>query len=251
MLWTWVLVGILIGEIALYGILVTSKARLPYEITSPARTKVFFYVLCFCLFIMGGISFFSYRETQRRLVELTLLSDRFTVIGNLETSVLRMESTQRGFLLTGRDAFLEPYYRHKMTIPVKCDELKRLYDGTVDANRINELCVLITNKIMTLDRNIELKKSGKKNDLEEAVLLSEGKNTMEAVILMGRDLEDRGIVDHRGIMDGLWALGTVRVYMSFTLMVAALVQMALAAVLGRSKTPPQPLGPAAGETFFP
>jgi CHASE3 domain sensor protein len=251
MLWTWVLVCILIGEIALYAILATSRARLPYEIVSPVRTKVFFYVLCFFLFIVGGISFFSFREIQGRLTELDLISARFMAIGAIETSVLRMESTQRGFLLTGRDVFLEPYYRHKESIPGKCDELKRLYSGTVDANRINELCILITNKLVTLEKNIEIKKSGQKNELEEALLFSEGKNTMEAVVLMGRDLEDRDIADYRKIMAGLWALGSVRVYMSFTLMIAALVQMALAAILGRSQTPLPSDGHVGGEAFLP
>jgi CHASE3 domain sensor protein len=172
-------------------------------------------------------------------------------IGDIETAVLRMESTQRGFLLTGRDVFLEPYYRRRRSIPENCDELKRLYDGTVDASRISELCILITNKMTTLEKNIELKKSGTRNEVEEALLISEGKNTMEAVILMGRDLEDRGIADYRKIMAGLWTLGSVRVYMSFTLMVAALVQMALAAILGRSQTPIPSAGYANGETFLP
>jgi CHASE3 domain sensor protein len=249
------LVCILIGEIALYGILATSKAQLPYEIISPARTKVFFYVLCFCLFTMGGISFFSYRDTVKRLNDLDLLSDRFMAIGDIETSILRMESTQRGFLLTGQDTFLVPYYRHKATIFEKCEKLKEIYRGVIDADRVNELCILVDNKVMTLERNIELKKSGKKSELEEALLLSEGKNTMETMILMGRDLGTRGIVDYRKVMAGLRALGSVRIYMSFTLMVAALVQMALAAILGRSRTPPVqssiPSEPISNETFLP
>lgn len=249
MLWTWVFVCLLVGEILLYFILTSSKKVFPFEVTKPIRVKIFFYVLCLCLFIMGGISFFSYRDTQHRLTDLDLLSNRFMAIGDVETTILRMESTQRGFLITGRKAYLDPYNKNREKIPGQCEYMKKLYQGTIDQRRVEELCTIINNRIGVLERNIEIKSTGKKEDIEQALLINEGKNTTEMIVIMGRDLEDRGIADYRKIMDGLWALGSVRVYMSFTLMIAALIQMIFAAILGRSRTSirPQPIG----ETFFP
>lgn len=251
MLWTWVFVCLLIGELVLYFALAVSKKVFPYEVTSPFRTKVFFYVLCLALFIMGGISFFSYRDTQHRLRDLDLLSDRFLAIGELETTILRMESTQRGFLITGQKTYLDPYYKNKERIPAQCESVKKLYLGTLDQLRAEELCNLVNNRVITLEKHIEVKNAGKREDVEQALLTNEGKNTTEMIVLNGRDLEDRGITEYRTIMSGLWALGGVRVYMSFTLMIAALVQMILAAILGRSKTPIQPSGLNSREPFFP
>jgi CHASE3 domain sensor protein len=251
MLWTWVFVCLLLGEMALYFILSTSKKVFPYEVTSPFRTKIFFYVLCLALLVMGGISFFSYRGTQQGLRELDLLYNRFTAIGDLETTVLRMESTQRGFLITGQKLYLDPYYKNKEKIHDQCESIKKFYLGTLDQRRVEELCTLINNRIITLERNIELKSTGKKEDLDKALAINEGMNTTEMIVLTGRDLENRGMDEYRKIMDGFWALGSVRVYMSFTLMIAALVQMILAAILGRSRTPIQSSEPISGETFSP
>jgi CHASE3 domain sensor protein len=240
MLWTWVFVCLILGEIALYFILSTSKKVFPYEVTNPFKAKVFFYVLCVALLIMGGVSFFSYRDTQHRLRELDLLSNRLLAIGDLETTILRMESTQRGFLITGQKSYLDPYYRNKEKIPDLCESVKKLYQGTLDQRRAEEMCTLVNNRIIVLEKNIEIKSSGKKEVVEEALLFNEGKNTTEMIVLTGRDLEDRALAEYRNVMGGLWALGSVRVYMSFTLMIAALIQMVLAAILGRSKTPIQP-----------
>ena len=68
-------------------------------------------------------------------------------------------------------------------------------------------------------------------------------------MLTGRDLEDRSIVEHREIIDGFLTLGYARMYMGLTIMMAALVQMILAAILGRSRTPIR--SELAGEAFFP
>ena len=251
MLWTWVFVCLLLGEFVLYFILATSKKVFPYEVTRPFRTKVFFYVLCMALFVMGGISFFSYKATQQRLTDLDLLANRFVAIGDVETTILRMESTQRGFLITSDKTYLDPYYKSKEKIPGQCERVRSLYVGTIEQSRSEELCILIERKIVTLEKNIEIKNTGKREDIQAALLVNEGKNTMEMIVLAGRDLEDRGIADYRKIMDGLWSLGNARVYMSFTLMVAALGQMLLAAILGRSKTSIQSHELAPGETFFP
>jgi CHASE3 domain sensor protein len=235
MLWTWVLVCLLVGELLLYFILSSTKKVFPYEITSPVKSRVFFYTLCLGIFVMGGISFFSYRDTQERLRQLDLINDRFLAIAEVENEILQMESSQRGFLITGRKTYLAPYAKQKKTIHEKCEAVQKLYHGTVDQRRVEELCTLLNDRLITLEKNIELKETGKKEALEQALLLNEGKNTMEILIMTGRDLEDREIATYRRIMSGLWTLGSVRVYMSFMLMVFALIQIGLAAALGRSK----------------
>ena len=251
MVWTWVLVCLVIGELLVYFILAASRKVFPHEITSPVKSKLFFYILCLCLFVMGGVSFFSYNNTIHRLKDLDLISRRFLAIGETENTILRMESAQRGFLLTSKKAYLDPYYKNKDMMHEKCETVKRLYYGTIDQTRAEELCNLVDKKLITLERNIELKNKGTKDEIEQALILNEGKNTAEMIILIGRDLEDREIAEYNNLVAGFWTLGRLRVYLSIVLMVAALTQVGMAAVLGRSRTPPPSSSPPSSEAFFP
>jgi CHASE3 domain sensor protein len=200
---------------------------------------------------MGGISFFSYTETQKRLQDLDAVYGQIVALVEVGDTIMLMESSQRGFLITGSQNYLDPYNKLRETMDRKLEATKKLYENTLDQSRVNALSELIKERIVILDRNIEIKKTGKEEAIEQNLLMKEGRNTMDMIVVTGRDLQDRRRTEREKIVSGFRALGSVRVYMSFTLMVAALVQMLFAAILGRSKIPIQPYRPASDETFFP
>lgn len=249
MLWTWVLVCLIGGELLLYFILTASKALLPFQVTPPIKTKVFFYALCLCLFMIGGVSFFSFSDTHRRLKELEKSYDQLTAVERILDTILGMESSQRGYLITRQDSHLELYNRLHGTIEEQCKHTMELYAGTIYESRAKTLCDLVNRRVEHLDRKIEIKKTGNKADVEEALLLREGKEIMDLILRTAKDLEDHRRADYNNLMAGLYSLGSVRVYTSFLLMIGALVQMVLAAILGRSRIPSPEI--RTGETFFP
>jgi len=248
MLWTWVLVCLIAGELSIYLILTAAKALLPYRVAPPIRSMIMFYVLCLGLFVMGGISFFSYNDTQQRLQDLDVLYDQVVDVIEVGDTIMLMESSQRSYLLTGNQSFLDTYGNIKKTIDQKLEATRKAYKGSPDQSRVDVFSELVKSKILLLDKNIEIKRTGRPEDVG---IPEESKKIMSMILVTGKDLQDRRLTEYKRIMSGFRSLGSVRVYMSFTLMVAALVQIGIAAILGRSRRPISSSGLVSGETFFP
>lgn len=250
MLWTWTLVCLILGEFLIYFILVVSKTLLPYRIAPEIRFMTMFYALCLSLFIIGGISFFSYNDTKERMRDLDVVYDQIVSLVEVGDTIMLMESSQRVFLITGSESYLDPYNRLKESMGGKMETASKVYKGTTDEVMFDVFRDLVKNKTALLDKNIETKKHGKQEDIEKSLLLDESRNLMSVLIKTGRDLQDRRMAEYTRIMSGFWGLSTIRVYLSLLLMGAALVQIGIAAVLGRSKTPIQSSEPAPVEIFF-
>jgi CHASE3 domain sensor protein len=201
---------------------------------------ILFYILCLSLFVMGGISFFSYSDTGRRLKTLDTLYDELVAVVAVRDTIERMESLQRAYLITGDKSYLEGYREYRIHVDERCKAAVELYTGSSDRKRMEAMCDLVHKKVEIFDRTVNLRIENRSNpDVDKLFNLSfkEGNDVMDLLVITGVELENHRRADYKRVMSGLWALGTVRIYMSFTLMVAALVQMALAAVLGRSRTP--------------
>jgi CHASE3 domain sensor protein len=237
MLWTWVLVSLVSGEILIYLILVASKTLLPYRIEPPIRSHVMFYILCLGLFVMGGIAFLSYNEARNRMGELDILYEQITAIVEVEDTMNSMESSQRAFLITADQSYLDSYDKLKETLGRELEDTKKFYKDTPDQRRVDAFTELVRNEVVFLDKNIEIKKGGKQEDIQKNLLMGEGRNIMNMVTLTAKELQDRGRVGYGQLMSGFRELVSARFYMSFMLMVAALVQVGLTAVLGRSRHP--------------
>ena len=149
---TWVFVWVLISEFTIYFILEASKKVFPREVTKPFRTTAFFYVLCSALLIMGGVSLFSYQDIKHSLVRLRLLHHRVFVIKDLGVNILRMESLQRGFLITNQKTYLDLYYGDKERLPAQYKAVRELCTDLPEKIRVEELITAIENRVSVLEK---------------------------------------------------------------------------------------------------
>src|SRR4051812_29324187 len=109
-------------------------------------------------------AFISYRATKRlissndvvehtRLVELKLQTIR--------SMVLSAETAQRGYLLTGREEYLEPYTGASSELPSHLQQLSKLVaDSPNQLARVAQLQSYVDSKLSELRQTIEMQRSG-------------------------------------------------------------------------------------------
>ncbi len=80
------------------------------------------------LLIVAGLNLFAYTTTQKGAETSRWVDHTYTVISAADealSALINMETGYRGFLITGRDEFLEPYNNGKATYQAKLKELQR------------------------------------------------------------------------------------------------------------------------------
>jgi methyl-accepting chemotaxis protein len=142
------------------------------------------------------------------------------------------ETGQRGYLITGDEAFLDPYHSGSSGVLDVVKELRKLTaDNPKQQKRIDAAEPLVASKLAELKQTIDLRRSG---NLDEAVKLvrgAEGKRLMDEIrrILDEMDNEERGLLQQRAEEGAAAASGAKSVIIFGTLL--CLVCVTLAGVL--------------------
>jgi PAS domain S-box-containing protein len=132
--------------------------------------------------LIGVLSYQATSAAKQQNAQLRLSRNIDLTSGNLFSALKDAETGQRGYLITGRPEYLEPYNRAVAEVP-------QLYSQLVDAvrerpdqaARVAAVQPLITQKLEELDRTIELKKSGDDRAAIEFVNTDAGKRTMDQI----------------------------------------------------------------------
>ena len=134
--------------------------------------------------------------TQRSLSRLADSRDVIThsllvnkALNDMTSQMQDAESGQRGFLLSGRAPYLQPYY----TALAQLRASRVVLGGALsqDSSAVSQLDVLdkaIAAKLQDLDRAVSLKSEGRSNEAVEMILTDSGNQTMNAVRAALRDL---------------------------------------------------------------
>lgn len=131
------------------------------------------------------IAIFGYQTTQH-LVE----NDRWVThttsvregLARLVSTLTDAETGQRGYVITGKDSFLEPYTRAIAEIDHNYTELRTLTaDNATQQARLDSLRPLIDEKIQELKRSIDLRQTEGFGPAEALISSGDGKRAMDAV----------------------------------------------------------------------
>lgn len=141
--------------------------------------------LYFICFIAIAIFIWLYKDFNDRLKTSKTLEDitahTYLVIGQLqkiENTLLDAEASQRGYIITGDSAFLQPYLSAKPKLFKYIDTLKILVgDNPVQLNKVTILKATIVMRFHVLFESLENKKMNNALRLKETMVL--GRNTMD------------------------------------------------------------------------
>jgi signal transduction histidine kinase len=153
------------------------------------------------LLVAGGV--LSYRSTENAIAVRQSVDRSYTILNELHTllsAVQDAETGQRGYLLTGRDAYLAPYRTALERLPAVEGSLSDLLKRDAETSpELDQLRRLIDRKLEELAATIKLQDGGDKERALALVQSDQGKATMDEIrgVVEGLVTAERGILDAR------------------------------------------------------
>ena len=128
------------------------------------------------------LSFWAFRQIEdsvaARLQTYTLISNANALLSDITDA----ETGQRGYSLTGNEAFLKPYLAVRKTIEPNLQELRRLTTLAAAQERLDALAPLVKAKLAELSAVVQLRRNRKTTSgLAAAGSSSQGLGLMESI----------------------------------------------------------------------
>jgi diguanylate cyclase (GGDEF)-like protein len=121
------------------------------------------------------------RQVDRLLTAQEATNERIVALRNMMDAMLDLETGQRGYLLTGQEAYLAPYERGRATLKPALDALAQDFRGDpIITKQVNDLSENAEAKLKTMTQAIELRRQGEPAAALAVVQTGEGKRLMEA-----------------------------------------------------------------------
>lgn len=137
------------------------------------------------LLILTMVGVVSYRSTTALIDNAEWVAHSHRVLESLENVVVQVtnaETGQRGYVLTGRDQYLEPFRIATRTIDTKLAELRSMTsDNANQQHHIDVLVPLVAAKLAELQQTVDLRREKNLDAALEVVLTDKGKNFMDDI----------------------------------------------------------------------
>lgn len=143
--------------------------------------------------VLAVLGVFSFSSTQRLIDTARLLSHATRVINNAELvvkAIVDIETGQRGFVITGKEEFLEPYYESTKNLSGYLNTLDSLtFKSSLQQAKVVELRAFIRHQLEWSKAVIEIRKTNfeKARDL---VATGEGKEVTDKIRKIVRDIQN-------------------------------------------------------------
>src|SRR4051794_33846572 len=106
------------------------------------------------LVLISALAYNSTSQLIRNNERVERTYKLLTSLGSLYSLLKDAETGQRGFLLTGKDSYLQPYNTARADIPQLRPEVRSLMQDTDAQRGLDEIKPLIDKKLAELDRTI-------------------------------------------------------------------------------------------------
>ncbi|WP_114971613.1 CHASE3 domain-containing protein [Rhodoferax ferrireducens] len=151
--------------------------------------RLAFWFACLAALAILFVSERSYHKAARSLDELRTMGQARMNIHRLERGLLNAETAQRGYLLTHRQEYLEPYQKARQSIAEALQYLDQRYKGDAQAKTLLEkLHTLTESRLSELALTLRLYDEGKAKTAVEMVLSGIGREQMMDTLALTDDL---------------------------------------------------------------
>ncbi|HAA27335.1 MAG TPA: hybrid sensor histidine kinase/response regulator [Cyanobacteria bacterium UBA8553] len=134
-------------------------------------------------------SFIKQKETSERVNQSQQTLQK---IQGILSAIKDAETGQRGYLLTGRETYLEPYNRAIKTINPQIKELKSLlFSDSIQQQQLSIIEPLIQKKITELKETVDLNKNQNIKTAKQIVLTNQGQEFMVQIRIVIQKMESQ------------------------------------------------------------
>ena len=153
------------------------------------RMPLVFPLACIAAVAMVLISEIAHWQSIDALEDLGSIQVGRSSLRNLQQNLLVAETGQRGYLLTGRREYLQPYAVALQEIDASLQTLDRYYGGRPEAaESVRQLRVLTESKLSELALTTQMRDEGRAEAAMQIVLSNIGREKMEGVQALGAEL---------------------------------------------------------------
>jgi methyl-accepting chemotaxis protein len=178
---------------------------------------------------IGAISYTGINKLLRTSQWVTHSHEVLEHIADLLSALKDAETGQRGYLLTGDEAFLEPYRSGSGDVLLQVKALRILSaDNPNQQKRIDSMEPLLAAKLAELKETIDVRAKGSVDEAAKIVRGGEGKRFMDDIrrILNEMDNEERGLLKQRAEEGAAAASGAKSAIIFGTLLCLLLITIA-------------------------
>lgn len=150
------------------------------------RTKITMGYIVIIICLLASVIILNNQITtlqQERNYIIKYDSEVQTLTNRIEKYILNMESSQRGYIITGEESYLEPYNNAAENWKLDFDKLHQLLENKPNQQKnLNEIKTTIEHWIVTVgDPSIKLKKENRTGELESFLAVDMGRKDMETM----------------------------------------------------------------------
>jgi len=185
------------------------------------------FALSFVLLIaVGAVAYTSINKLSSTAQWVSHTHEVLEHIAGVLSLLKDAETGQRGYVITGDEAFLEPYRTGSGDVLNVIKELRKLTaDNPAQQKRLDSIEAPVAAKLAELKQTIDLRAKGSVDEAFKIVRSGEGKRPMDAIrrILGEMDDEERGLLRQRAAEADSAARGAKSVILLGTLLCLLLV----------------------------
>ena len=114
------------------------------------------------------------------------------------------ETGQRGFILTGNEAYLEPYTNALAALAADTSALRLLTaDNSIEQHRLDQLASVISERLDELDTSIALRRTHGLSAAVASLQTNRGKNAMDRIraLVGGMETTERALLSERSVQE--------------------------------------------------
>lgn len=158
--------------------------------------------------VVFGINEAAYHQSVQSLDNVGVRAAARTQIQTLLRRLIDAETGQRGYLLTGRKEYLQPYDAAQQDVTTALEALKVVYGSDPQAGRmLAEIKARAGEKLSEAAETIRLFDSGRDTGWRELLLTDIGREKMESIRTLAEQLlkmeSDRVALDRQAVYDTL------------------------------------------------
>ncbi|MES2889124.1 MAG: response regulator [Pseudomonadota bacterium] len=146
------------------------------------------------------VALFSFNVERSRAIAIARLNHSVLVIERLQTLLSDLkdaETGQRGFLLTGAERYLEPYFQSRSAMPGQFAKTRAMMaQDTPQLDRLETLQRLVDNKFEELAETIALRRQGQVDQALALVASDRGRTVMDNI----RRTADQMVAEEKSLL---------------------------------------------------